>query len=174
MEINKQNDQTPVITIEGQSKWCVCSIKLLKQIAKGIAFNPVVVMTVLGIFGNAAFKHQLSIYIEGLLQVSWPFNNLFVWVSFVFLLIQFTRFWIHIQLLWKQDIGYNLFVFVKDIIYLKVFLVLDIYSNNLFQVFGQSFAATALFLLGLRMVGQIHRLRGPALLLPCVLIMVKL
>ncbi|KAJ8716183.1 hypothetical protein PYW08_013468 [Mythimna loreyi] len=109
MEINKQNDQTPVITIEGQSKWCVCSIKLLKQIAKGIAFNPVVVMTVLGIFGNAAFKHQLSIYIEGLLEV-----------------------------------------------------------------FGQSFAATALFLLGLRMVGQIHRLRGPALLLPCVLIMVKL
>lgn len=70
MEINKQNDQTPIITIEGQSKWCVCSLKLLKQIAKGIAFNPVVVMTVLGIFGNAAFKHQLSIYIEGLLEVS--------------------------------------------------------------------------------------------------------
>ncbi|PZC84267.1 hypothetical protein B5X24_HaOG205462 [Helicoverpa armigera] len=109
MEINKQNDQTPVITIEGESKLCRCSMKLLKNIAKGIAFNPVVVMTVLGIFGNAAFKHQLSIYVEGLLEV-----------------------------------------------------------------FGQSFAATALFLLGLRMVGQIHRLRGPALLLPCVLIMVKL
>ncbi|KAH9637151.1 hypothetical protein HF086_016173 [Spodoptera exigua] len=108
MEINKQREQTPAITIEGESAWCICSRKLLKQIAKGIAFNPVVVMTVLGIFGNAAFKHQLSIYIEGLLEV-----------------------------------------------------------------FGQSFAATALFLLGLRMVGQIHRLRGPALLLPCVLIMVK-
>ncbi|XP_026731598.1 integral membrane protein GPR155 [Trichoplusia ni] len=109
MEIHKQREQTQVIIVEGESKWNLCNLKLLKQIAKGIAFNPVLVMTVLGIFGNAAFKHQLSLYIEGLLEV-----------------------------------------------------------------FGQSFAATALFLLGLRMVGQIHRLRGPALLLPCVLIMVKL
>lgn len=70
MEIHKQREQTQVIIVEGESKWNLCNLKLLKQIAKGIAFNPVLVMTVLGIFGNAAFKHQLSLYIEGLLEVS--------------------------------------------------------------------------------------------------------
>ncbi|XP_075978683.1 integral membrane protein GPR155 homolog anchor [Anticarsia gemmatalis] len=108
MEINKQREQ-PQIVVEGEPKSNLCKLKLLKQIMKGIAFNPVLVMTVLGILGNIIFKHKLSVYIEGLLEV-----------------------------------------------------------------LGDSFAATALFLLGLRMVGQIHRLKGPALLLPCVLIMVKL
>lgn len=108
MEINKQREQTQIV-VEGEYKTNLCKLKLIRQIIKGIAFNPVLVMTVLGIIGNIIFKHKLSVYIEGLLEV-----------------------------------------------------------------FGQSFAACALFLLGLRMVGQIHRLRGPALLLPCVLIMVKL
>ncbi|XP_048487593.1 integral membrane protein GPR155 [Plutella xylostella] len=113
MEIHKQReirDSAPIQIIdENQRKADVCKLKLIRQIVKGIAFNPVLVMTVLGIIGNILFKHQLSIYIEGLLQV-----------------------------------------------------------------FGQAFSSTALFLLGLRMVGQIYRLRGPALLLPCILIMVKL
>ncbi|KAG7296126.1 hypothetical protein JYU34_021223 [Plutella xylostella] len=113
MEIHKQReirDSAPIQIIdENQRKADVCKLKLIRQIVKGIAFNPVLVMTVLGILGNILFKHQLSIYIEGLLQV-----------------------------------------------------------------FGQAFSSTALFLLGLRMVGQIYRLRGPALLLPCILIMVKL
>ncbi|XP_073947266.1 integral membrane protein GPR155 homolog anchor isoform X2 [Choristoneura fumiferana] len=111
MEIKKQRDNAQIITTtpEGERQSDLCKFKLLRQIIKGIALNPVLVMTVLGIIGNIAFKHQLSIYIELLLKV-----------------------------------------------------------------FGDSFSATALFLLGLRMVGQIHRLRGPALLLPCVLIMVKL
>ncbi|XP_053606460.1 lysosomal cholesterol signaling protein isoform X2 [Plodia interpunctella] len=108
MEINKQKEAAQAITDATRNK-DVCKLKLLQQIVKGIAYNPVLVMTVLGIVGNIVFKHQLSIYIEGLLQV-----------------------------------------------------------------FGQSFSASALFLLGLRMVGQIHRLRGPALVLPCILIMVKL
>ncbi|XP_060802444.1 lysosomal cholesterol signaling protein [Amyelois transitella] len=107
MEINKQRENTQTVT-DSTRKAEVCKL-LFKQIIKGIAFNPVLVMTVLGIIGDIVFKHQLSIYIEGLLQV-----------------------------------------------------------------FGQSFSASALFLLGLRMVGQIHRLRGPALVLPCILIMVKL
>ncbi|KAJ0178353.1 hypothetical protein K1T71_006176 [Dendrolimus kikuchii] len=107
MEIQKQREHGAVTAdLETRS---LCNLKLMKQIAKGIAFNPVLVMTILGIVGNIAFKHKLSIYIEDLLEV-----------------------------------------------------------------FGQSFSASALFLLGLRMVGQIHRLRGPALVLPCVLIMVKL
>ncbi|XP_061715294.1 lysosomal cholesterol signaling protein [Cydia pomonella] len=111
MEIKKQRDNAQIVTTspEGERSSELCKFKLLRQIVKGIAFNPVLVMTVLGIIGNIAFKHQLSPYIELLLKV-----------------------------------------------------------------FGDSFSATALFLLGLRMVGQIHRLRGPALLLPCVLIMVKL
>ncbi|XP_063363729.1 lysosomal cholesterol signaling protein [Cydia amplana] len=111
MEIKKQRDNAQIVTTspEGERSSELCKFKLLRQIVKGIALNPVLVMTVLGIIGNIAFKHQLSPYIELLLKV-----------------------------------------------------------------FGDSFSATALFLLGLRMVGQIHRLRGPALLLPCVLIMVKL
>ncbi|XP_028038980.1 integral membrane protein GPR155 isoform X1 [Bombyx mandarina] len=106
MEIDKQKGQNQ--QADSQAKG-LQSLKLLKQILKGIVFNPVLLMTILGMIGNVAFKHKISIYIEGLLEV-----------------------------------------------------------------FGQSFSATALFLLGLRMVGQIHKLKGPALVLPCVLIMVKL
>ncbi|KAG6442239.1 integral membrane protein GPR155 [Manduca sexta] len=108
MEVNKQREYSRTQLTESERK-SLHTFKLLKQIAKGICLNPVLVMTVLGIIGNIVFKHKLSIYLEGLLEV-----------------------------------------------------------------FGQSFSASALFLLGLRMVGQIHRLKGPALLLPCVLIMVKL
>ncbi|KAL0872024.1 hypothetical protein ABMA27_004461 [Loxostege sticticalis] len=112
MEVNKQKEicqNAQLASTDPSRKPELSKIKLLKQIFKGIAYNPVLVMTVLGIIGNIAFKHQLSIYIEGLLEV-----------------------------------------------------------------FGQAFSASALFLLGLRMVGQIHRLRGPALVLPFVLIMIKL
>ncbi|XP_026762857.1 integral membrane protein GPR155 isoform X2 [Galleria mellonella] len=109
MEINKQRERVQALANDTESKSDVCKLKLLKQIIRGIAYNPVLVMTVLGIIGNIIFKHKLSIYIEGLLEV-----------------------------------------------------------------FGQAFSASALFLLGLHMVGQIHRLRGPALVLPCVLIAVKL
>ncbi|XP_068618309.1 lysosomal cholesterol signaling protein isoform X2 [Battus philenor] len=98
----------PLESVQIQKKY-ITKIKMLLQIFKGIVLNPILVMTVLGIIGNIIFKHKLSIYIEGLLEV-----------------------------------------------------------------YGQSFTAAALFLLGLRMVGQVHRLRGPALIVPCVLIMVKL
>ncbi|XP_013172456.1 PREDICTED: integral membrane protein GPR155 isoform X2 [Papilio xuthus] len=109
LEINKQRQNTDQsVSAQNQKKY-VMKIKMLLQILKGIVFNPVLVMTVLGIIGNIAFKHKLSIYIEGLLEV-----------------------------------------------------------------YGQAFSASALFLLGLRMVGQVHRLKGPALIVPCVLIMVKL
>ncbi|KAL4703296.1 hypothetical protein ACJJTC_015428 [Scirpophaga incertulas] len=110
MEINKQKENAQYSQMHNEThKVDISKFKLLKQITKGILFNPVLVMTILGIIGNIAFKHKLSVYIEGLLEV-----------------------------------------------------------------FGQAFSASALFLLGLRMVGQIHRLRGPALVLPSVLIMVKL
>ncbi|KAI5645450.1 membrane transport protein domain-containing protein [Phthorimaea operculella] len=108
MEVSKQQATRQAMN-EEERKINVSKLKLVKQIFKGIVYNPVLAMTVLGILGNILFKHKLSIYIEGLLQV-----------------------------------------------------------------FGDAFSASALFLLGLRMVGQIHRLKGPALLLPCVLIMVKL
>ncbi|GBP82972.1 Integral membrane protein GPR155 [Eumeta japonica] len=47
-------------------------------------------------------------------------------------------------------------------------------ENLAVSVMGQAFSGSALFLLGLRMVGQFYRLRGPSLVLPFVLIMVKL
>ncbi|CAH2039699.1 unnamed protein product, partial [Iphiclides podalirius] len=110
LEINKQkqNNSNECENLQNQENY-VIKLKMLLQIIKGIVLNPVLVMTVLGIAGNIIFKHNLSIYIEGLLEV-----------------------------------------------------------------YGQAFTAAALFLLGLRMVGQVHRLKGPALILPCVLIMVKL
>lgn len=40
-------------------------------------------------------------------------------------------------------------------------------------MFGNAFSAAALFLLGLRMVGQMHQLRGANLVTPCILICVK-
>ncbi|XP_071455001.1 lysosomal cholesterol signaling protein [Hetaerina americana] len=48
------------------------------------------------------------------------------------------------------------------------------YVSGILQVLGSAFSGTALFLLGLRMVGKVHTLQGAALLIPGVLIAVKL
>lgn len=48
------------------------------------------------------------------------------------------------------------------------------YLGGILQVLGSAFSATALFLLGLRMVGKIHTLRGATLVVPGILILVKL
>uniref|UniRef100_A0A7G3AMM5 Putative intracellular signal transduction n=1 Tax=Lutzomyia longipalpis TaxID=7200 RepID=A0A7G3AMM5_LUTLO len=45
---------------------------------------------------------------------------------------------------------------------------------GILKVLGNSFSATALFLLGLRMVGKAHKLQGPGFLIPGILILVKL
>ncbi|XP_021697452.1 integral membrane protein GPR155 [Aedes aegypti] len=45
---------------------------------------------------------------------------------------------------------------------------------SILQALGNSFSATSLFLLGLRMVGQGATLQGPGLILPGILILVKL
>lgn len=45
---------------------------------------------------------------------------------------------------------------------------------SVLRVFGQSFSATALFLLGLKIVGQGSSLRGAGFLLPGILILVKM
>ncbi|OAD54808.1 hypothetical protein WN48_06007 [Eufriesea mexicana] len=42
------------------------------------------------------------------------------------------------------------------------------------DVFGNAFSASALFLLGLMMVGKVHKLKGIALVIPGILILVKL
>ena len=82
---------------------------MLKAIAKGIALNPVLLMTVLGIVGNLIFSHNLPPMIQVVLEV-----------------------------------------------------------------LGNAFSATALFLLGLMMVGKIHKLKGVALVIPGILISIKL
>lgn len=84
-------------------------MNVIKQIAKGIALNPILLMTVLGIVGNIIFSHNLP----PIMQV-----------------------------------------------------ILD--------VLGNAFSATALFLLGLMMVGKIHKLKGAALVIPGILISIKL
>ncbi|XP_046388292.1 integral membrane protein GPR155 [Ischnura elegans] len=48
------------------------------------------------------------------------------------------------------------------------------YVAGILKVLGSAFSGTALFLLGLRMVGKVHTLKGAALLIPGVLIAVKL
>ncbi|CAH1994415.1 unnamed protein product [Acanthoscelides obtectus] len=49
-----------------------------------------------------------------------------------------------------------------------------VYLGGTLQVLGSAFSASALFLLGLRMVGKVHKLRGATLVVPGILIMVKL
>ncbi|XP_060534255.1 lysosomal cholesterol signaling protein [Cylas formicarius] len=83
--------------------------KMGVSVAKNIFLNPIILMTVLGIIGNYAFKHSVPLYLAGIL-------------------------------------------------------------NGL----GSAFSASALFLLGLRMVGKVHQLRGATLVVPGILIMAKL
>ncbi|KAK0178661.1 hypothetical protein PV327_007533 [Microctonus hyperodae] len=87
-----------------QSGW-----KLVGSVIKGIALNPILFMTVLGIIGNFIFNHKIPMPLSVILEV-----------------------------------------------------------------FGNAFSASALFLLGLLMVGKIHTLKGAALVIPGILISVKL
>ncbi|KAL1501570.1 hypothetical protein ABEB36_006870 [Hypothenemus hampei] len=83
--------------------------KMVIIIMKNIFLNPIIFMTFLGIAGNYIFKHQVPLYLGGILSV-----------------------------------------------------------------LGSAFSASSLFLLGLRMVGKIHKLTGATLVVPGILIMVKL
>ncbi|KAI4454822.1 dep domain protein [Holotrichia oblita] len=49
-----------------------------------------------------------------------------------------------------------------------------IYLSEILKALGSAFSASALFLLGLRMVGKVHTLRGATLIIPGILIIVKL
>ncbi|XP_058458341.1 integral membrane protein GPR155 [Malaya genurostris] len=51
---------------------------------------------------------------------------------------------------------------------------LPVILSSILQVLGNSFSATALFLLGLRMVGNASTLQGPGFILPGILIIAKL
>nr|XP_012148953.1 PREDICTED: integral membrane protein GPR155 isoform X4 [Megachile rotundata] len=82
---------------------------MIYSIIKGIALNPVLLMTILGILGNLIFKHVIPSVLATVLDV-----------------------------------------------------------------FGNAFSASALFLLGLMMVGKVHKLKGTALVIPGILISVKL
>lgn len=82
---------------------------MIYSIVKGIALNPILLMTVFGILGNLAFSH-----------------------------------------------------------------VVPSVLSTVLDVFGNAFSATALFLLGLMMVGKVHKLKGTALVIPGILISVKL
>ena len=49
-----------------------------------------------------------------------------------------------------------------------------VFMSSILRTFGNSFAASALFLLGVRMVSDGSHVKGPGFLLPAVLIIVKL
>jgi len=51
---------------------------------------------------------------------------------------------------------------------------LPVALSGILKVLGSAFSATALFLLGVRMVGKVHKLQGAALVVPGILIAVKL
>lgn len=51
---------------------------------------------------------------------------------------------------------------------------LPVFISSILRVLGNSFAGSALFLLGVRMVGKAHKLQGSGFLLPGILIIVKL
>ncbi|RZC40348.1 integral membrane protein GPR155 [Asbolus verrucosus] len=74
-------------------------------------------------------------------------------------------------------------IFLNPIIFMTILGVLGnfifnhkipCYLGGVLDVLGSAFSASALFLLGLRMVGKVHKLRGPTLVVPGILIMVKL
>ncbi|CAG0905840.1 unnamed protein product, partial [Darwinula stevensoni] len=102
LEIQRQWNESS----QGDCRASKASIVL--KILSGVALNPIVFMTVLGIAGNFIFKHCLPPILEGILKV-----------------------------------------------------------------LGSAFSATALFVLGLRLVGKVHSLRGPSLVVPGILICVK-
>lgn len=79
------------------------------SVMKGVALNPVLFMTILGIVGNLIFSHVIPLCLAAILEV-----------------------------------------------------------------LGNAFSASALFLLGLMMVGKVHKLKGTALVIPGILIVVKL
>lgn len=51
---------------------------------------------------------------------------------------------------------------------------LPVFIFKIISAFANSFAGSALFLLGVRMVGKAHKLQGSGFLLPGILIIVKL
>lgn len=66
-------------------------------------------------------------------------------------------------------------VAIAGVLKVGALLAVDLSSLTVaVQVLGSAFSATALFLLGLRMVGKVHKLQGAALLVPGILIAVKL
>ncbi|CAG0916670.1 unnamed protein product [Notodromas monacha] len=105
MEWQKRRDEVRLGEIEA-SKDSAGSLCL--QIAGGVAKNPIVIMTALGIVGNFAFQQCVPAIIVGILKV-----------------------------------------------------------------FAAAYPATALFVLGLRLVGSLRRLHGAALVVPAILIMTK-
>ncbi|XP_028148362.2 integral membrane protein GPR155 [Diabrotica virgifera virgifera] len=74
-------------------------------------------------------------------------------------------------------------IFMNPIIFMTILGILGnvvfkhnvpVYLGGTLKVLGSAFSASALFLLGLRMVGKVHKLKGATLVVPGILIMVKL
>lgn len=71
------------------------------------------------------------------------------------------------------DVSHTIFI-ILHIEYLKSLENIYVNVSPLFKALGSAFSASALFLLGLRMVGKVHKLKGATLVVPGILIMVKL
>lgn len=56
--------------------------KMVIMIARNIFLNPIILMTILGIIGNCAFKHKVPLYLSGILEVS-VFILLYIFINFI-------------------------------------------------------------------------------------------
>lgn len=76
MEIGKRNNpnRSELLVNDGDVASNVSihkmRMKMIGSVAKNIFLNPVILMTILGIFGNFIFKHKVPIYLGGVLEVS--------------------------------------------------------------------------------------------------------
>lgn len=113
MEISKQQRQTEQLQLQNAGSntphRVPGSIMVLKKVVRGVVFNPVVLMTILGICANLIFHHSIPTALVGVLEM-----------------------------------------------------------------FGSAFSASALFSLGLTMVGSAATMKGSGFVVPGILIAVKL
>lgn len=70
MEIGKERDNNAIEThADLTPKPPHSNLRMAFKVVKGIATNPIVFMTALGIIGNAIFKHALPPFLSGILKV---------------------------------------------------------------------------------------------------------
>ncbi|XP_026683997.1 integral membrane protein GPR155, partial [Diaphorina citri] len=146
------------------------------NVLRNIVTNPIVFMSMLGMACNFIFHHEPPDLLFKILDV---FSSAFSATALFLLGLRMVG---KVQTLHGTAlivpgvlIGVKL-VIVPLVLRQVVYALLTAFPDNApsIKVFSSAFSATALFLLGLRMVGKVQTLHGTALIVPGVLIGVKL